>query len=149
MCVGVTASCMVCSSASARESYADPILQPSMSNLLHHLPDWEILSSQFSSRFSAHRSSNRGKSLGSEPSYSKREREEYSDLEASNPPFRQRDCGMAPIKSIRTYVHTGNPKEMEEDGIHLQYNVEQESTISEHGKGQTSKGLEREPRDTD
>lgn len=52
---------------------------------------------------------------------------------------------MAPVKSLRnyihtgnptdmrTYVHTGNPSEVEEDGIHLQYNVEQESNINERG----------------
>lgn len=111
-----------------------------MSSLLHHLPSWERLRSILTSRFSLSWSSNRGKSSDSEPSCSKRKKAEYKDLEVSNPTFRDRSYEMAPVKSIRTYIHTGNPSEVEEDGIHLQYKVEQESTTNEPGGQQSLKG---------
>ncbi|KAL9071736.1 MAG: hypothetical protein Q9161_004000 [Pseudevernia consocians] len=119
MTLGVSASCM-----------------PAMSNMLHHLPSWDKLSSMWTSRFS----SNRERSPGSSPSQY-RNRNDYKGLKDSNVALRKESHEMAPVKSLsdylhtgsstemRTYVHTGDPSEMEEDCIYLQYNVEQESNI--------------------
>jgi hypothetical protein len=57
----------------------------------------------------------------------KHKRTEYNTLDTSNISHTDRNFEMAPVKSIRTYVHTGDRREVEEDGIHLQYNVEQET----------------------
>lgn len=141
MTVGVTANCMVCPKQMSQLCvYTDRDPQPSMSSLLHHLPSWETFSSQWTSRFS----SNREKSSGSSSSVS-RKRADYEDLKDSNIAAEEHNYEMAPVKSVRdyqytgkatdvrTFVHTGKPGEVEEDGIHLQYNVEQESNTSERG----------------
>ena len=141
MSVGVIASCMVCLEQLARpEADINWDLQPSMSSLLHHLPSWDGLSTKWTSRFS----SNREKVSGSNSSLN-RKRADYKDLENSNVAIKERNYEMAPVKSLSNYIHTGNPvdvrtyvhtggrSDVEEDGIYLQYNVEQESNMSERG----------------
>ena len=112
-------------------------VQPAMSSLLHHLPSWEKLSSIWTSRFS----SNREKSSTSSSSHN-RKRSDYKGLKDAKIGAPEESHEMAPVKSLsdyihsgnptemRTYVHTGKPSEVEEDVIHLQYNVEQESNIT-------------------
>ena len=58
---------------------------------------------------------------------SKSRKAEYAHLEVAQTVFGERDHEMVPVKSIRTYIQTGGAHGMEEDGIHLQYEVDQES----------------------
>ncbi len=69
-------------------------------------------------------------------SFRKPKRTAYTDLTDGPTTFGESDYEMAsaPVKSIRTYVHTGGPWQVEEDGIHLQYNVEQKVTVDEEGR---------------
>ncbi|CAD6591540.1 MAG: hypothetical protein ASARMPREDX12_005214 [Alectoria sarmentosa] len=111
MCVGVIASCM-----------------PSMSNLIHHLPKWTPLNSRLNSFFSDKLfSSTREKASSSQRSFSKPRKAEYADLDGPKPVFAERNYEMGPVKSTRTYIQVGSARELKEDGIHLQYKVEQES----------------------
>ena len=71
---------------------------------------------------------------GPELPYTKRQRTEYRDLELTNSSLGDRNYEMGPVKSMRTYIHTGDPTDVEEDGIHLHYHVDQESAISEGGR---------------
>lgn len=57
----------------------------------------------------------------------KPKRAQYADLEIPKTMFGERDYGMRPVKSIRTYIQAGSAFETEEDGIHLQQEVKQES----------------------
>lgn len=98
-----------------------------MNKLLHQLPSFGLLSSNILSRFV----SSRGKSSSSEQSRSNGARATYADLEASRTGPKRRDLMMRPVKSVQSYVHTGRPGKLEEDGIHLQVNVNQSISISE------------------
>lgn len=121
-----------------------------MSSTFRHIPHLSLLSSKFVSRLtpSWFSSSSKGGGWASSklglsdgkhsglPSYGKQHRggPDYKDLDrggGSENSFR-----MALVKPIRTFVHTGGPGEVEveEDGIHLQYKVEQRS-MADEGEG--------------
>lgn len=51
---------------------------------------------------------------------------EYLELDSIWPGGYQED--LTPLKSVRTIVYTGADKKVENDGIHLQHQVEQEIT---------------------
>ena len=107
-----------------------------MANLLHHLPSWDQFSSKIISTFTSRQSSGKSKSSESSASFGKRNRNEYKDLGATAPSVDENNYEMAPAKSIQTFIHTGGPQEVEEDGIHLQYNVEQQSASVKRVKEQ-------------
>ena len=98
-----------------------------MNKLLQQLPSFGLLSSNILSRFS----SSRGKSSSSEQSRSNGTRATYADLEAARTGSKTRNCVMRPVKSMQSYVHTGRPDHLEEDGIHLQVNINQSISSSE------------------
>lgn len=94
-----------------------------MSGFVHHI-NWNRLASAFSYRFSSRYGFGKGKSSSSDSSPNKGRQARYADLED-----RGHGPGMqgyeTPLMLMRTYVRTGKTGEIEEDGIHLQYDVEQ------------------------
>jgi hypothetical protein len=124
MCAGIIASCM-----------------PSMSSLLRQFPSWSLVVSRLASRFSSTRASSKSGAKegafgpsGSNPlSFRKPKRTAYANLTDGLTTFGESEYEMAsvPVNSIRTYVHAGVPRQVEEDGIHLHYNVEQKVAVDE------------------
>ena len=99
-----------------------------MSKLLHHFPSWDTMSSIWTSRFSPKRE--KSSSSGLSPN---RKRSNYKDLTDSNVAIREESHDLAPVKSLSGHIHTVNPSEVEEDGMHLEYNVERERNITGNG----------------
>ena len=57
-------------------------------------------------------------------------RERYVDLEAPERPM------PIPTKSLRTFIHHGSPDDVDHDGIHLTYEMQQSSTLPPTRTGQ-------------
>ena len=99
-----------------------------MSRVFHHI-NWARLASVFSSRFSSRYGSSKGKSSGSDaPNKGRKAR--YADLEDRVHGPALHGYETPPVKLMRTYVRTGRTDDVEEDGIHLQYDIEQERSQS-------------------
>ena len=94
-----------------------------MSGFIHHI-NWSRLTSAFSSPFSSRAGFGKGKSSSSDSSPNKGRQARYTDLENRGHGPDIQGYG-TPLKLMRTYVRTGKTGEIEEDGIHLQYDVEQ------------------------
>ena len=118
--VGVTAACM-----------------PAMSSLLrHHPPTWAGLSSLFSGTF--HRLSRTPKSSKTSDwsSRSASKAAGYANVDDKNGPAIPLSQYETPkSKSLRTYVRSGGGSEgrveEDDDGIHLRYDIEQQSSKSQ------------------
>ena len=105
-----------------------------MSGTFKQLSNLKIGSFKWSSRLSSTWfSSSKGVSLYSGLSYGKQKSNQYKDIDKSGTSLGSNTFPMAPVKSIRTFVYTGSPGEVEEDGIHLQYKFEQRSATDESG----------------
>ena len=104
-------------------------LQPSFTNLVRHLPSWNVLSSKII--FRSYRS--RGRSSGSS-SYDgfKENKKEHAIDGSPNDSSVYDKYTMRPAKPTRTYVRLGKEPIPEGDGIHLQYRIEQESTSAQN-----------------
>ena len=101
------------------------------SGILDHL-NWSRLSSafsRFSSRYGSGKGSSKGQSTGSDISKKHHRHARYAYLWESGLLGYER----APVKLMRTYVRTGKTDEVDEDGIRLQYDVEQESAPNPYG----------------
>ena len=103
-----------------------------MSSLSRRI-NWERLTSIFSSRFSTYHASSKGKSSGSAHSHNSGRKARYADLDDSGHKQGLSGYETAPIKLMRTYVRTGKTDQMEDDGIHLQYDIEQETSPKTSG----------------
>ena len=79
--------------------------------------------SRFSSRYASGKGSSKGHSSGSDISHKHHKKARYADLGESG----LQGYETAPVKLMRTYVRTGKTNEVDEDGIRLQHDVEQES----------------------
>ena len=94
-----------------------------MSGFIRHINGKRLTSASPSPSFSRY-GFGKGKYSSSDSSTNKGRQAQYVDLED-----RGHAPGMqgyeVPLKSMRTYVRTGKTGEIEEDGIHLQYDVEQ------------------------
>ena len=76
-------------------------------------------------------------SSGSEPTSFRKPKNKYADLDESMTTIGEGEYEMGatvPARSIRTYVHAEGPKEVEEDGIHLQYHFQQKVAVDEMGR---------------
>ena len=71
----------------------------------------------------------RGKT--SDSSYSNKSKSTYASLEDSTAAG-QRTHELAPMKSMKTYIHGTHSNDAEEDGIHLRYDIEQVSHNVNH-----------------
>ena len=135
ICVGVIASCMVRQMSSSIMSYVlIELRKPSMSNLLRHLPTWENITSIFTSRFYSQRYDASWYKIFDQ-SNRKPKKALYADLELESGVGNGsgvRGYEMAPVKTVRTFVRTGKPGVVGEDGIHLQHDVEQQISMSKH-----------------
>ena len=105
------------------------------------IASWSLLVSRLASRFSSTRTSSKsgpkegafGPSGSNLLSFRKPRRMAYADLTDGLTTFGESEYEMAsvPVNSIRTHVHAGVPRQVEEDGIHLHYNVEQKVAVDE------------------
>ena len=98
-----------------------------MSSLIRHI-NWKRLTSVFSSSIFSRYGFSKGKSWGSNSSLDKGRKATYADLEGRAPEPGLHGYETAPVKLMRTYVRTGKTDEIGDDGIHLQYDIEQETT---------------------
>ena len=110
-----------------------------MSGFFRNVPSLGRWSSKWTSRFhSSWFSSSKGGAATSRwgPAYSggKRKRTDYREMDKDvSSSGDNKAYSMAPVKPIRTFVHTGGgSEEVEENGIHLQYKFEQVSVADEH-----------------
>ena len=104
-----------------------------MSGYFRHFSGLGHWTSKLTSRLgSGWFSSSKGESTKSGVPYGKRKWTDYKEMNKSGSATGDPAFEMAPTKSIRTFVHAGGPGEVDEDGIHLQYNVEQRSVKDEH-----------------
>ena len=94
-----------------------------MSGFIHHINGNRLTPASSSPSFSRYRFG-KGKFSSSDNSPNNGRQARYADLED-----RGHAPGMqgyeVPLKSMRTYIRTGRTGEIEEDVIHLQYDVEQ------------------------
>lgn len=98
-----------------------------MSSFFRHI-NWQRLASIFSSHFSSRYGFSKGRSPGSGNSPNKATRARYADLENKNRRPGPQGYETAPVKLMRTYVRTSKTDEVGEDGIHLQYDIEQQTS---------------------
>lgn len=102
-----------------------------MLNMLRHLPawaNWDLITSKILLGFSRYSGSGHRKYADSGHSYNKPQRANYADLAKGVDRSGQRGYEMGPVKSTRTYVRTGKSSEVDDDGIHLKYDIEQQSS---------------------
>ena len=102
-----------------------------MSNMLHHLPawaSWDLMASKLSFSFSRRSGSDQSKHTDSGHSNTRPQRANYTDLAKSVDGSGLHSYEMGPVKSTNTYIRTGKSNEVDDDGIHLQYDVEQRSS---------------------
>ena len=94
-----------------------------MLGFIHHINENRLTSASSSPSFTRY-GFGKGKFSSSDSSPNEGRQARYADLED-----RGHAPGMqgyeVPLKSMRTYVRTGKTGEIEEDCIHLQYDVEQ------------------------
>lgn len=105
-------------------------LQPSLSQIVHHLPKWQMCKSKIASRFFRRESESRDVERANEGAIlgeSKPKQYEYLELDSFARVSRGDQEDLTPLKSVRTFVYTGTDKPVENDGIHLQQKVEQVS----------------------
>ena len=117
MTLGVSISCM-----------------PAFSHMLRHaLPGFETLRSRLTSRFSSSRSRTKNSS-GYGSNYKKAGSEQSSNHGGSldgytetKDPYQVRTYEMGGVKPVTTYIGGGQRGQVSEDGVHLKYELRQES----------------------
>ena len=88
----------------------------------------------FSFRFSSRHESGQSKTFGSDNVPNKGKKARYADLEDLNHGPGLQGYQTAPVKLMRTFIRAGKTGDVsDEDGIHLQYDVEQETSRGHSG----------------
>ena len=102
-----------------------------MSNMLRHPPawaNWNLITSKISLGFSRRSGSVYSKYADSGYPNSKAQGANYAILAKAVDGSRLHGYEMGPVKSTRTYFRTGRSNEVDDDCIHLQYDIEQQSS---------------------